>query len=454
MQKNKIYMTFRAVAALWLIFLLAFFLGIYVYSNKKWPYPLINEIELYVAGHSEEDTNLVEKVKNDLDIVPSRHIVRSPKKHLIPSTYNELAGLPLDSRRARPKLFLSATAPRGYRLIYGVFDFKKSVHGAVLFGPEGKVKNIWYTQQDNVDWNHRPDLNVFPHGIEIGRDGSIVTAFDGGTSLTKYDYCGNIVWRIKGEFHHSIAFDGESAVWTWGRPGADKGRYSTNFVKIDYQTGKVLDKFHVNDVLKANPDIDIFSILQIDSAEGSRWIKIGGGRWHVNDIEPLPERLAQYYPSFKAGDLLVSFRSPDLIFVMDPETYRVKWWRQGLTRRQHDPDWNDQGTITIFNNNMHRGYSSIYELNPRSFEYDKVVKGKKYEFYTWWRGTHQRLPQGGYLITSSNQGRVFEVDAQGDVTFEFINSYGEDEEGESFLSVSEARFFPLDFFKELPECDH
>jgi hypothetical protein len=134
---------------------------------------------------------------------------------------------------------------------------------------------------------------------------------------------------------------------------------------------------------------------------------------------------------------------------MNPETLKVKWWRQGLTRRQHDPDWNAKGTITVFNNNMHREYSNILEIDPVTMESKVLVDGRKYDFYSSARGKHQFLPGGGVLITSTLQGWVFETDSDGNVVFEFINTY---EDGEN-LVVSEARFLPLDFFEELPECD-
>ncbi len=345
--------------------------------------------------------------------------------------------------------FLSQDAPKGYRLIYGVFDFKESLHGAVLFDPDGEVFNIWHLGQQGVAWNHQPDENIFPHGFVIGSDGSIATAYDSGTSLTKYDFCGNILWRIKGGFHHSISFDGRFAIWTWGDAGSEKP-YGNNLIKIDYETGEVLKEFHMDDILQANLDIDIFGILQEDSIDGSKWIgHKAGGRWHVNDIDPLPEEFADQYPGFNQGDLLLSLRSPDLICVIDPNTYKVKWWRQGLTRRQHDPDWNSKGTMTIFNNNMHRGLSSIVEINPETYEHHHVVLGQAYEFYTWIRGKHQRLQNNGYLITSTQQGRVFEINEQGDVMFEFINIYNEEK---GFLALSEAVFLPTDYFKELPKC--
>ena len=310
---------------------------------------------------------------------------------------------------------------------------------------ELQIANTWHISQEDLEWEHESDTNVFPHGFEIAPDGSIVVVYDSGSSMTKYDYCGNVVWRTKGGFHHCIDFEGDDAVWAFGN--SKRITNGNNLIKIDYQTGAILKEIPLWRVMNANPDIDIFGILQNDKPQGSTWHR---DYWHPNDIDPLPEELEQYYPGFNSGDLLVSLRSPNLIFVMDQDTLEVKWWRQGLVRRQHDPDWNAKGTITVFNNNMHRLYSNITEVNPFTYEHDIVVEGEKYNFYTWVRGKHEMMPNKGFLITSSNQGRVFETDGDGNVTFEFFNLYGDDRE---YLFLSETRFLPNDFFKELPECD-
>ena len=427
----------KLIAISWLFFLVSFYWGVYVYETKRWPYPIIQEIKRFVAGHEVEKTSSAQKMLNDHGAKPFRHLVSENVKTPVSGRHRPLRGLPLKPRRQNPMIFISEDAPKGYRVIYGVFDFIETLCGAIMLDDKGNVAHVWEVSQKDVNWKHRPDTNIYPHGFEIAPDGCILVDYDYGSSLTKYDYCNRIVWRLKGEFHHSIDFDGESHFWALRHPGEA-------MVRIDYRSGETLKNFNILDVVNTNLDMDIFGICQ-----GGRLVTGRDDAFHSNDVEALPVDLAKYYPSFEVGDILVSLRSVNLIFVMNPETLKVKWWRQGLTRRQHDPDWNAKGTITVFNNNMHREYSNILEIDPVTMESKVLVDGRKYDFYSSARGKHQFLPGGGVLITSTLQGWVFETDSDGNVVFEFINTY---EDGEN-LVVSEARFLPLDFFEELPECD-
>ena len=436
----------RGIAAVWVALVVGFCGGLYVYGHRAWPFPVVQQLEAWYRG--EGATTFGEKLENDLDIVPARHLVTADIKAPGDRVYKDVEGLPLRSRRLSPKYYLSPDAPRAYRIIFGIFDFTDRRFGVVLLDPQGKVVHIWKPTQEDVPWEHRDDANLFPHGFAVDRDGSIYIAYDNGTSLTKYDYCGRIVWRLQGGFHHSITLADNNTLWVWG-PTKDDPHRKDCLVQLDRTTGKFLRAIPLQEVLDANPEIDVFGIRQLDERDRSTWVADGGGQWHPNDIDPLPVALAPQFPQFKAGDLLVSLRSVDLVFVMDPNTLKVKWWRQGLVRRQHDPDWSRRGTITILNNNMHRDFSSIVEVDPKTYQSKVLLDGKKYNFYTYIQGKHQTLPNGGILITSPQQGRVFEVDGNGKVVFEFLNVY---DHQNRFLYVSEAESLPVDYFKELPKC--
>ncbi len=435
-----IYKNFLIASAVWLFFLFSFFLGYFIYSTQTWPHEPLKQTEEYILGHREENTTLTQKILNDLNIKPDRFIT---KNDFGLNKFKNIKELPLNNRRENPKIYLSKNATEGYRIVYGVFDFEKKLHGAILLDPEGKIKNYWALTQEDSEWESQPDTLMFPHGFVVAPDGSIVTTYDESTSLTKYDYCGNIKWRVQGNFDHVISFNNKKdSIWV------SEMNNKSRILKVKYSDGKILRKITMQEIIDNNKEIDVFGLNQNDNDKKSEWIE---DPWHFNDIEELSPDLAKNYSLFQAGDLLLSFRNLNLICVIDPETLKVKWWRQGLARRQHDPDWNKNGTITLFNNNMHRGFSNIMEINPETYEHSVPVEGEKYNFYSRIRGKHQFLSNGNFLITSSHQGRVLEINPEGEVVFEFLNLYNK--ENKEYLFVSEAKLLPLDFFDNLPRCN-
>jgi len=148
----------------------------------------------------------------------------------------------------------------------------------------------------------------------------------------------------------------------------------------------------------------------------------------------------------------VSARSLNLVFVLDPETLKVRWWHSGSWRRQHDPDWQPTGEITVYDNHMNRAYSRIVSIVPGSPEVRVVFDGHANDFYSRIRGKHQMTGAGTLLITSPQQGRVFEVEQDGHVVFEMLNT--RPGSGEFNYPLSEAIWLSSDTspFKEGVPC--
>jgi hypothetical protein len=150
----------------------------------------------------------------------------------------------------------------------------------------------------------------------------------------------------------------------------------------------------------------------------------------MNDVEPLPSSMADTYPLFDAGDLLVSLRDLHLVFVFDPETRDVKWHAFGPFIRQHDPDFLGDGQIGVFDNNpdgTHRGTvlggSRILVLAPPSDSVRvRFPTPRSDTFYTEAAGKWQQLANGNLLLTEAQAGRVVEVDSAGALVWEWIRT--------------------------------
>lgn len=138
---------------------------------------------------------------------------------------------------------------------------------------------------------------------------------------------------------------------------------------------------------------------------------------HTNTVEVLDR---DYGGVFSRGAVLVCARNLDLIGVVDVEREELVWsWGAGKLDRPHRPTMLNNGHILIFDNGMHRGYSRVVELDPRSGEI--VWDYESSEFFSESRGATERLPNGNTLITNSNSGNVFEVTPEGEIVWEFYN---------------------------------
>ena len=138
---------------------------------------------------------------------------------------------------------------------------------------------------------------------------------------------------------------------------------------------------------------------------------------HANTLRILdahPEGLWQ------RGDLLISLRSLDLVFVTDPQVTRIRWrWGPGEVYRQHTPIMLASGNVLVFDNGEQR--SRVVEVDPGSgnivWDYEADPPES---FFSSQMGAVAPLPNGNLLVTSSMQGRVFEITRSGQVVWEWL----------------------------------
>jgi len=335
----------------------------------------------------------------------------------------------------------------GWRILVGAFTIEGQLKNAALaLSPELEIVHVWLLEQD-IEGKKTPPGRVFPHGFAMLSDGSIIYSFDMGSSLQRVDRCGKRIWSVGGPFGHAVSLDDDER-YAWVLKDYMDGVLG-EVNRVATATGEVVGRITMDEIIAANPSVDILEIRRKDD----NWVTGNPRRttddwlddpFHTNDVEPLPAAIADRFAGFEAGDLLISARSLNLVFVLDPDTLEIKWWRTGPWRRQHDPDWQPTGEITVYDNQMNRDYSRIVGIHPASQETRVVFDGRINDFYSRIRGKHQVTAAGNLLITSSQQGRIFELDENGQVAFEIYNTKpGSDKFN---YPLSEAIWFPTDAF--------
>jgi len=329
----------------------------------------------------------------------------------------------------------------GWRMLAGTFTVDGHLENAILLlSPELKIVKRWILEETPVDGvEPRPKYRKFVHGVQMLADGSVIFTYDGSISLQRIDSCGKRLWSTGGEFNHAVTLnEARDAVWTF--------RGFTTIAEVSVDDGRVIRTIPVEDIIAANPTTDILEVRRLHDNDLNVNSRNTQGKWlydpfHLNDVEPLPSAIADRFKDFAAGDLLISARSLNLLFVIDPDTLRIKWWRAGMTERQHDPDWLPTGEILILNNRMSRDYSELVAIDPATYKRRVLFDGRKNGFYTRIRGKHELYPDGHQAISSPQQGRAFEVDRDGNVALEVVNPKpGSDTQN---YVISEMQWFPL-----------
>lgn len=328
----------------------------------------------------------------------------------------------------------------GWRLLYGIFAIDGAPRNAVLaISPAFAVEHVWLIPPEPMG-GLRIGQAPYPHGFALLSDGSVVAAFDDEQRTLRIGFCGERIWGSDTDLHHALyPVENERFAWGVGSP--------EELHKLDLRTGKLVQRITIDAIRAANPDISALDIRRIDEHHLGENLRGDTARmvpdpYHLNDAEPLPPELAPYFPMFAPGDLLVSMRNLNLVFALDPRTRRIKWLTNDNLLRQHDPDWNPSGEISVLDNQIGGQFSRIVSFAPATGAHRTVVNGKALDFYTRIRGKHQSLPQGGMLITSSEQGRILELGRDGRTSAELL-VHDPDHPGRNFV-VSEARFLPAD----------
>jgi hypothetical protein len=339
-----------------------------------------------------------------------------------------------------------------------------------LVTPDGRVVRRWSPSFARLfpDTSHiKPaaevpatDWNVEVHGALALPDGSVVFNLN-YKGMVKMDRCGNVQWTVPLMTHHSIERSEDGGFWTTGRHYVE-GASSFPPIPTPYKEDTVVKISADGKVLH---EMSVPALLFNDKMGRAEWLSNGHddlrilNYWadgvselvHVNDVEELTSDMAKSFPQFAAGDLMISIRNTNVIYVVDPKTGSIKWHQTGPWFRQHDPDFNPDGTLVVFNNNTDStddgsvwGGSSIVSFNLATGSWAFRYGGNpNQKMYARGLGKVQVLENGNVLITEATAGRAFEINSKNEIVWEFINKYDD----RSAAVVTQAIRYPNNYFQ-------
>ncbi len=335
--------------------------------------------------------------------------------------------------------------------------------GVKLMDADGATAHEWRLNMDAIF----PDRTIAAspiHGAHLFSNGDLLFNLS-YVGMAKVDRCGKLIWATaEGRAHHSISPTEDGFFWAPGLiPRQDNAEdraylqkvgglhppvYDDLFVKFSAD-GEVVQSISALEVLHQN------GLMNLLFRNGSRGP--GGGTdpgyhgdvLHLNDVEALPPSMADSYPLFEAGDLVVSLRQLSTVLVLDPETMKVKWLATEPLILQHDADFIGGGKIGVFNNNndgtdrgTFLGGSQIVIFEPHTGRQEIAYPtDQSPPFYTAYAGKWQLLPNGNYLMVESRSGRAVEANPEGETVWEWIS---ERMDGTHVPEVLEATRYDLD----------
>lgn len=306
------------------------------------------------------------------------------------------------------------------------------------------------------------DWNVDTHGALALPDGSIVFNFE-WSGLVKLDRCGQVVWTVPRRTHHSVERADDDTFWVGERrlvgsnplPPFDPP-YEEDAVLNVSADGRILAEHSVPQLFYDNGLAAVLTAGQ-PLHNGAPWDR---ELVHLNKVAALPRAMANDFPMFAPGDLLLSLRNRNLLAVVEPGTWRIKWWHLGPYLRQHDPEFVRGGQIVVFNNNIYRSaaagpidwlitpvttprISNLMQINPGT-NAASVVYGMRedQELLSIVRGKIDPTPRHGFLVTEFDGGRAFEIDQSKRIVWEYINRYSP----QAVAEITEARLYPASYF--------
>lgn len=430
--------------------LLIFLAGIYSGRNNTLPYRVFADIKKQI----------------DLVINEASTITKTHPKQFLQVAIHEGDGVTINTTHRQQDLIM----------LSGFFDNNNEIR---LIRRDGEIVASWpllyskiFAAEERLKEGPNNDWNVDTHGALVMPDGAVVFNFE-NAGMVKMDRCGKVVWKLNHPTHHSVEVAEGGGYWVGG------------MVKIKIDDDNPYPPFNlpvnINTILKVSDQGEIIKEISIPGLFYKNDIvpvltATGGGfrirtqsraslhnLWgheiiHANKIEELTSDLADDFPQFDTGDLLLSLRGRNMLLIVDPDTEEIKWWKVGPWIRQHDPEFVAGGKISVFNNNIYVNVfmpggdqinkntpriSNIIEIDPLSLKH-RIVYGDKpgQQMLSVIRGKHEVLPYGGLLITEFEGGRAFETNPQGEIVWQYINRYNNNEVAE----ITEARLYSKDYF--------
>lgn len=401
MKSNKESITLFTLATLLTVFLA----GMATASYKSFPYalfqPLLAGIDLAVGTVLFDETDLEIRWK-----IPLRDITGV--------TVNDGA----------PRLTLIGTAVGDSVLL--VDETGKTRHS---WGK--KYSEIWPDQKHLMTLRALDDRYFYYRDARLLDDGGIVTVMNTvgitpwGAGMLRFDRDSNVLWKNDLPFYNNFTIGYDGRLYGLYHQVNKTGIKNLESLPpplledtigiVDIRTGELRDSISIPAAFARSP---FAAMLTHVGQDGS------GDYLHSNAVDVIARRIPGV-PWAQPGRIIVSLRNPGIMAIIDPASKTVVHAAFLPTRRQHCLHLDSKDNLLAFDNHgggavSGGGFTRLVALAPDSlalrWKYDGSAE-TPLASDEW--GCIQELGDGGFMAVDGENGRVFDIDAQGIVLWEY-----------------------------------
>ncbi|MCB0352518.1 MAG: aryl-sulfate sulfotransferase [Bdellovibrionales bacterium] len=335
-------------------------------------------------------------------------VEQSPSSQSRPSASSTIETLVASQVSPGMTLFPSETEPEVY-----LFDILGRVRYRWRFVPQKIFAKKYFLFPFEVFW------------AEPSQDGNLLVVFkDIGLSLVNPE--SEPIWSLRGRFHHDAERAPDGTVFALSRrevPVSLFGREClilSDFVSQISSDGKPVKEtnlFHSFASFISEREYELACAYSLEQKASQRALlnDSPADLLHVNSLS-----LLKFTTSVGAheGDFLVSSRARNAIALISRETGGLVWLYHGDLDGQHDATQIDPDTLLVFDNGTQRGNSRVLKI---SVAQKKIIWDFDLPFFEPFRSGVQQLPNGNLLVTSREQGKLYEYSPAGQLVWEFEN---------------------------------
>jgi hypothetical protein len=312
---------------------------------------------------------------------------------------------------------------------------------AFLIDMRGKTVHRWAVSFSNL-WPKPPHIQgrvndslICFFACHLYPNGDLLVVFHGvervatGFGLAKLDKDSNVLWKYSANVHHDVDVGEDGTIYALKHELVSEMPKGLEYLPtpslVDYLVllspdGKELKKpIPILETIRDSAYAPLLSAIEKPPKQHvTRGLMISRfdeearkqDVLHANSVQVLSRKRAPKFPTFKAGQVLLSMRHLDAIAVMDVEKDALVWAARGPWRSQHDAQFLDNGRLLIFDNLGSPRSSRVLEYDPQTQALPWWYPGEGGSpFLTSERGMSQRLPNGNTLIVNSEGFQLLEV---------------------------------------------